>query len=242
MQEKLKDSHPILHKYLFTVTTLSKLLAMFLFIILPFIGFYLGMQYQRIISVQQTTALPIVKQQVQKPYAFVKTDNAYLFINFADGYTLNFSPIPDAVMSEQPPGFAYDFDMYKLKISSGRAGDMGGSVARFSISMLLTNNEKLTLQEYATKNLGYVKGKTSVPSQYSQEMSGIEQITLGKNTAITWSNTRTDAAGGPYFHKYYLISLNNKLVYLDMYSWTSSDFQTALPAFEKVASSLSPLQ
>ena len=46
MEEQIKQTNPTLHKYLFTVTTFSKLLAMFLFILLPFVGFYLGMKYQ----------------------------------------------------------------------------------------------------------------------------------------------------------------------------------------------------
>jgi hypothetical protein len=46
MEEQIKQSNPTLHKYLFTVTTFSKLLAMILFITLPFAGFYLGMKYQ----------------------------------------------------------------------------------------------------------------------------------------------------------------------------------------------------
>jgi hypothetical protein len=51
MEEHIKRSNPTLHKYLFTVTTFSKILAMALFIALPFIGFYLGMQYQQKITV-----------------------------------------------------------------------------------------------------------------------------------------------------------------------------------------------
>ncbi len=39
-------------KYLTTVTPLSKYLAMFLFITMPFVGFYLGVQYQKSITVK----------------------------------------------------------------------------------------------------------------------------------------------------------------------------------------------
>jgi len=61
MEEQIRQAHPILHRYLFTVTTFSKLLAMFLFILLPFLGFYLGMQYQQKITV----ATPVISE-VQK--------------------------------------------------------------------------------------------------------------------------------------------------------------------------------
>ncbi len=47
MLEKFKLKHPQLHNHLFTVTTFSKILALSLFTILPFVGFYLGMNYQK---------------------------------------------------------------------------------------------------------------------------------------------------------------------------------------------------
>ncbi len=56
MEEEVKQAHPALHRYLFTVTTFSKLLAAILFIVLPFIGFYLGMRYQQKLIINQTNA------------------------------------------------------------------------------------------------------------------------------------------------------------------------------------------
>ena len=47
----MKAKNPTIHRYLFTVTSFSKLLAMTLFITLPFIGFYLGMQYQQKLTI-----------------------------------------------------------------------------------------------------------------------------------------------------------------------------------------------
>ena len=60
MENKLKEKHPKVHRYLFTVTTFSKLLAMFLFILLPFVGFYLGVEYQKKITVPTTSQVIIV--------------------------------------------------------------------------------------------------------------------------------------------------------------------------------------
>ena len=51
----LKTKHPGIYKYLFTVTTFSKLIAMFLFIMLPFVGFYIGIKYQ-----EKTNVIPKV--------------------------------------------------------------------------------------------------------------------------------------------------------------------------------------
>lgn len=50
MEEKLINKHPLVHKYLFAVTTLSKLLAMFFFILFPIVAFYMGMQYQQMLN------------------------------------------------------------------------------------------------------------------------------------------------------------------------------------------------
>lgn len=45
MGKGLKKTHSAFYKYLFTVTTFSKILALSLFIALPILGFYLGMTY-----------------------------------------------------------------------------------------------------------------------------------------------------------------------------------------------------
>lgn len=42
-----------------TVTTLSKTIAFILFILLPFIGFYLGMEYQKRLDVTRNTPYEI---------------------------------------------------------------------------------------------------------------------------------------------------------------------------------------
>ncbi len=51
MEDEIKRLNPTLHKCLFTITTFSKILAIILFIVLPFVGFYLGMKYQQKITV-----------------------------------------------------------------------------------------------------------------------------------------------------------------------------------------------
>jgi hypothetical protein len=58
MEEKIKVNNPTLHRYLFTVTTFSKLLAMALFVILPFLGFYLGYKYHQ----QLTASTPVITE------------------------------------------------------------------------------------------------------------------------------------------------------------------------------------
>ena len=70
MEELIKQKNPTLHRYLFTVTTLSKLLAMFFFILFPFVGFYLGMMYQDKLNV----TIPVVSK-VSKTEVLIPTIN-----------------------------------------------------------------------------------------------------------------------------------------------------------------------
>ena len=89
MEEKIKQANPTLHRYLFTVTTFSKLLAMSLFIFLPFIGFYLGMQYQ-----QRATVAPIilnVQKTVTPTSSPQQTPNVKngIYANKVYGFTFN---------------------------------------------------------------------------------------------------------------------------------------------------------
>ena len=56
-----------LPSWLTTVTPFSKALAMIVFIILPFLGFYLGMQYQQKITVSVPEALEVQKNITPMP-------------------------------------------------------------------------------------------------------------------------------------------------------------------------------
>jgi hypothetical protein len=69
MEEKIKQANPTLHRYLFTVTTFSKILAMILFIALPFLGFYLGMQYQQ----KLTVSTPVISRVQNNTISTFKT-------------------------------------------------------------------------------------------------------------------------------------------------------------------------
>lgn len=123
MEEKIKQVSPAIHKYLFTVTTFSKLLAMVLFILLPFLGFYLGMQYQQ----KTTVATPPVAEVKITPIP-----------------TINLSPpqIPNATIKIISPkggevwmeGKTYDITwtssgVNKINISAAMGGHDLGHIA-----------------------------------------------------------------------------------------------------------------
>ncbi len=89
MEEKIKKANPTLYRYLFTVTTFSKLLALGLFIILPFLGFYLGMHYQQKI----TTVTPVISevQKIPTPTpTLIDTTNWKIYTNTVAGYSLKY--------------------------------------------------------------------------------------------------------------------------------------------------------
>jgi hypothetical protein len=67
VEEKIKQSNPSLHRYLFTVTTFSKLLAIVLFIVLPFVGFYLGMKYQQKVTLTAPVVSDVQKNTIPTP-------------------------------------------------------------------------------------------------------------------------------------------------------------------------------
>jgi hypothetical protein len=75
-----------LPKWLTTVTPFSKYLAMFLFILFPFVGFYLGMQYQqKVTTVRMPTPTP---NQTAGWQTYTNSDHSLEF-----KYPPNFSPI-----------------------------------------------------------------------------------------------------------------------------------------------------
>ena len=89
MEEQIKQTNPTLHKYLFTVTTFSKFLAMILFIALPFVGFYLGMQYQQKITVASPVILETQKKPISSPTP-TTTANWKTYTDSQYGYMLNY--------------------------------------------------------------------------------------------------------------------------------------------------------
>lgn len=95
MEEKIKQTNPTLHRYLFTVTTFSKLLAMFLFVLLPFVGFYLGMIYQANTTAQTSKATTVQKANTQNIVTTKKNSEAVININkatFSEFCKLSYCP------------------------------------------------------------------------------------------------------------------------------------------------------
>jgi hypothetical protein len=129
MEEKIKLKNPSLHRYLFTVTTFSKLLAMFLFILLPFLGFYLGMQYQ-----QKITAVAPAVSEVQK----IPTPSPTLILS--PSVTPNISPkstaLPQNINSEGNIYTTENIDTSGINTNGWKS--------------LFIPNEKLTLQYPST--------------------------------------------------------------------------------------------
>jgi hypothetical protein len=69
--EDFKQKYPTIHKHLFTVTTFSKILAMILFITLPFLGFYLGMRYKEGTEIKPSVISTITPTPTSKTERFI---------------------------------------------------------------------------------------------------------------------------------------------------------------------------
>jgi len=70
MKEKIRQANTTFHRYLFTATTFSKILAMILFIVLPFVGLYLGMRYQQQLGLSATTPTQVTYLQIHNALLF----------------------------------------------------------------------------------------------------------------------------------------------------------------------------
>jgi hypothetical protein len=91
MEEQIKQANPNLHRYLFTVTTFSKLLAMFLFIVLPFVGFYLGMKYQEKVTVTTPTIPQVQKSAIPTSTIIpIDTSNWKTYSNTKTSYSFKY--------------------------------------------------------------------------------------------------------------------------------------------------------
>jgi len=107
MEEQIKQANPTLHKYLFTVTTFSKLLAMFLFILLPFVGLYLGIKYQElkipIISPVKQQAIPHTRPaNPRSDFSIKSLGNANMYFENKDNHFSFEYPESLTISSEDP--------------------------------------------------------------------------------------------------------------------------------------------
>jgi hypothetical protein len=120
MEEQIRQTNPTLHRYLFTVTTFSKLLALSLFIILPFLGFYLGMQYQQKITVAPPVVSEVQKTAIPTPTPLIDISNWKTYTNTTPAFTLaypsNYS-IEDR--SKQFPPFTIFMEDKSKEINGG---------------------------------------------------------------------------------------------------------------------------
>jgi hypothetical protein len=98
MREKQKKKTIKLPTSLTTVTPLSKYLAMMLFISLPFLGFYFGMQYQKNAPMRNIRTKEIVEQRIRPDLAdssAADMEKWKSYINKDLGFRLNH---PDSII------------------------------------------------------------------------------------------------------------------------------------------------
>lgn len=232
MLENYKLKHPVRFKYLFTVTTFSKYLALSMFIIFPIIGFYLGILYKSKTPIPEKVKInqPIQKQiKLESKYKLIKSNNMIFFVDNQFDYFVNFSTYPDVSVSEVNKE-SYDFDLYK-KMNDFNAS----SVARLTLQSPI-DNAGLTLNEYTTKKYDYINKGGYTGSDGEVVTSQITKVKISGNDAITWTSKSTS---NNYFSSDYLISMDGKYLHVILYSWNLTDYQNALSGFNTLLNSIS---
>jgi len=154
MEEKIRNYNPTLHKYLFTVTTFSKFLAMFLFILLPFVGFYLGMKYQQIV--------PLNTETISSSAPETKTASKY--ISYQDIQ----APTGDIVYQTEIPS---DWTAYTNYTSTSSVYDTNLGPSHYSLSF-----------ENSSETTGMITSITIFYSKSSSGLSKIADGSLNTKT------------------------------------------------------------
>jgi hypothetical protein len=144
--------------WLTTVTPFSKALAMFLFILFPFVGFYLGMKYQQIVPLN-TTTISIT------PTLTPETKNTGKYILYQDTQ----APTGDIVYQTEIPVDWTAYTNYDSKASDGTSYDIGMGI--------YTTNLGPSHFSLPPKNTSETLGMTTdILIYYSKSPSAISKI------------------------------------------------------------------
>lgn len=197
-QESQPTPQKKLPSWLITVTPFSKYLAMFLFILLPFIGFYLGMQYQQKVTVTTPVVSEVQKNVIptSKPIPTSTTNplasplptsgstvNWKTYTNKDYGFSFKY-PQEYTVTEKIQKAIFNDFynqsiDSYELTFSTGKLVDQGdGSKladwSGFSIDVGPTGGRTISQYYAGQKGMGGPIIATSV----NPDGNAIEAATL----------------------------------------------------------------
>lgn len=180
MIEKLRQQHPKLYKHFFTVTTFSKLLALSLFIILPFGGFYLGMKYQQLVTVSIPTVSQVQKTAslITPAISFTPTPTIALIGKITNDASGNWKTYTNTQL-----GFSMQFPAKGWIGYVEKIGECGNG--------FLEASNGVDIDDFFIVNVH--KGYNSIQSYLDSVISGIEKIFGPQNvkfqtTSINISN------------------------------------------------------
>lgn len=243
------------------VTPLSKYLAMVLFVALPFIGFVLGVRYQKNVSINSSQRTqPLVGKSPQRTLpSFVKSPPPILTPPATETSMISTSyktdeGDPQITKKDNSISF-YDSvnkyhldltslpeislterdtdDIYEFEMYAQTAHSLKGSVARFGLSQLLDNSEHVSLSDFAIKKYGYKQGTDDSGGWGSLTTSPIKEVKVGHNyPAITWNSE--NPSGGTFFFNYYLIQVKDKIVYAKLVTWNKKTFDVNVGIFKSI--------
>lgn len=169
-----------LPKSLTTVTTFSKAIALFLFILLPFAGFYAGYKYRAgtyvAIPIVQNNPTPIPSPYPTSAGQIIDTSTWKTYTDTALGFSFKY---PEKLtLKENNTNIVLD-NYKEIDYNPKESPFRGNEVENISITIIISKDlidSKITLENYLDKK--YPVNKVGAPS-YQDQKNKLKIITLG---------------------------------------------------------------
>ncbi len=210
--ENQNHSNSKLPKSLTTVTTFSKTLAMVLFIVLPFLGFYLGFQYSYLLNQTSQPPSAAIQKFIVNPTPSDKTSKP----------SPTCKPRPACLDATPRCMIAETSDMCPrttLKISE------------YGVQIVLTDNIKDAYYIRTTADKGYVYLKVHALDEESQckkdDSSTAALSRVGKDDINPMNQTK-------YSDSYKGITIGNYFYYIDLAQYSCAESSAGKILLEKV--------
>jgi hypothetical protein len=236
MEEQIKQANPTLHKQLFVPNKYVKYFAMFLFILLPFVGFYLGMKYQENTTVNNPITSAVQETAVSSPIPNpidISNWNAYSGTNFTFSYPNNWYKYP--VIREGPNGG------FEIQAFANYPYDEG-SISSRSINRF--KDDYIQLQVDSNTNKDTYDFLQSIPPGADEIFHGVSftrdvnVIHNGNTFILASTNTMSQDVYtlGLGYQIYAFLKVNQNIYTISLYAKSQQTLDENKLAFEQVLS------
>ena len=168
----------VLPKSLTTVTTFSKILALFLFLLLPFAGFYAGYKYR---AGTYVDTLVTLNSPTSAPTPTIDVTNWKTYTDTALGFSFKY---PEKLtLKENNTNIVLD-NYKEIGYDSNEIPFRGNEVENISITIIISKDlvdSKITLENYLDKK--YPVNKVGAPS-YQNQKDKLKIITLDEEKGL----------------------------------------------------------